>query len=100
MNKLTDPQRQALHGALFGPLFLGRRNWKRPETRPATPKTVEALIERGFFERSTTRQGVPMVRLTEAGREAIGATARPARFRRTIDIAAEAAAALHERIAP
>lgn len=96
--KLTTAQTAALTAARRGPLFRRRVSWGRPDVLGTiAAKTIDNLIERGFLERTTTRHGVPMARLTDAGRDA--GEGRLSGARRLVE-QEEAARELHERIAP
>jgi len=97
-NKLTAAQAAALAAARRGPLFRRRASWGRAGLLGTIASaTVDVLVGRGLLERATTRHGVPMVRLTDAGRDA--GEGRLNGARRLVE-QIEAARELHERIAP
>ncbi len=97
--KLTKAQAAVLTATRRGPLFRrgtsgwGRAGWNSSARAP----TVDALVALGFLERTHTRHGVPMVRLTDAGRDA--GEGRLNGARRLVE-QEDYARKLHEVIAP
>lgn len=97
---LGKHQKNALHDAAKGPLFLRGKAFTRPGAKAHGREKIDALIDRGFFTRHHTRHGVPYVVITDAGRAAIGRPRHVGGARITDREAIEAAAALRDRITP
>lgn len=102
MKKLSDLQRSALGVLGRGPLFRNSRGaWSHAKLGrcPFPDRTIRRLLSDGLVEQLRTAQGVPFVRLTRAGCAVIDVGYRPRPYERG-ETAVQAAAALHERIAP
>jgi hypothetical protein len=96
--KINERQKAALRTAQIGPLFARGRSYRRDGGYSIGTSTAQALVEAGLLEKGTTRFNTPMVKITDAGLDAIGVRRRFACTSPDEDQAA--VCSLHDRIAP
>ena len=96
--KLTERKLAALRTAQVGPLFARGGSFRRDGGHSISAKIASSLVEDGLLEKGTTRFNRVMVKITEAGLDAIGVT------RRFVCASADddehSPCSLHDRIAP
>ena len=103
---LTEHQQSALRIANAGPLFAKGKGKKfsRAGSQAISPDTIRVLVGQGLLEEGLTRFLKPMVKITAAGRDAIGIRDRGYQPRRSAYSRPEddqpAPSTLHDRIAP
>lgn len=96
--KITERKMAALRTAQVGPLFARGGSYRRDGGYSISAKMAHSLVEDGLLEKGSTRFNKVMVKITDAGLEAIGVTRRFACSSTDEDQAP--VCSLHDRIAP
>lgn len=96
--KINERQKAALRTAQIGPLFARGRSYRRDGGHSIGISMANSLVAAGLLEAGSTRFKTPMVKITDAGLEAIGV--RRGFICSSPDEDQSHACSLHDRIAP